>query len=175
MILKTDEFAKRLFKGVMARDIFLSDLQSADNGMYIFNTHNSDQPGEHWLFLNIEGEKCEFFDSYGRSINHFPDVKAILQSTHLAYIDSNRKIIQGTTSNVCGDYCIFLCLTRCRGFSMKECLEILGKGENCEVRDHSIRRSMMSQYEHYPLSLFTNQNLHGVDGVHIQGVISNSY
>ena len=63
--LKNDQECQKYFIGVFARDelpLFLQKLPCC----FILNTHNRDQPGEHWLAFFIDSNRnAEFFDPCG--------------------------------------------------------------------------------------------------------------
>jgi hypothetical protein len=79
---------------------------------FIINTHNSDQPGEHWLAFYIDTNGCEFFDSYGNRPNYFGNdlVEYLNYFKHWTFNESK---IQGMSNN-CGYYCILFIMYRSR-------------------------------------------------------------
>ena len=66
-ILFGDDFTESSFGGTVARDEFVS-LSPRWNGLFVFNTDDSTEPGEHWVAVQADAEKreVEFFDTYGR-------------------------------------------------------------------------------------------------------------
>ena len=70
----------------------------------IVNTHDSNQPGEHWLALVLTKRKCFFFDSFGMGVIE-REIKEYLKCKYdnVTYSD---KCIQHIASNNCGEFCI---------------------------------------------------------------------
>ena len=77
----------------------------------IANTDPHDQPGTHWLAMYfVTPDESEFFDSYGFPPETYDmDEYVLRESTYF-----NDKPLQGITSDVCGDYCLFYLLHRAR-------------------------------------------------------------
>ena len=67
--LLRDEHAAAFFAGVLARDQF---AYSTTHGLYVVNTQNSEQSGEHWLVVYISDDAYDFFDSFGHPPPSFP-------------------------------------------------------------------------------------------------------
>ena len=113
-LLKKDSQAKKIFKKVCALDeIEVPSYPSA----YVINSDTSDKKGEHWVAVYFDkNRRGEYFDSYG-----LPPAVLGLE----AYMDRfsldwiyNRKTIQSLFSNVCGHYCLYFILFRCRNISL---------------------------------------------------------
>ena len=115
--LMSDEYTSMFFRGVMAYDKL--PATNCVKGLYIVNTDSSTGPGKHWVCLFVE-DLCEYFDSLG---NPPLEVKSFIQKQQKPYIYSNIKL-QGSNSDVCGDYCILFSYFRCRGYSMKHFVEM---------------------------------------------------
>ena len=174
-ILLKDDFSKNYFIGTMARDQFIAILKDFVNksGMIIFNTDELSKKGEHWIGF-FKGEKqIEFFDSFGRSLDNFPDIKQQLFTLFPNFkVEYNSAILQGITTTVCGDYCMFYCLLRSRFWTFSQIINVLKNIHNTEIRDHSIRRMFLNNYKHISLNKNKNRNItSGIDNVHIQGVL----
>jgi hypothetical protein len=113
-----DSILKRcsLYRGTYACDELPS---KASEGVYVCNTDNSEQPGEHWIAIYIgELGNVEYFDSYG-----FPPMNTyfIQFLKHNAdTVKYNRQILQGLNSHVCGHYAIFFCLCKQMGLTLEE-------------------------------------------------------
>lgn len=117
--MQSDKIAKTIFQGVFASDQLpyrVADYPSA----YIANVDPSELPGSHWvaMYFNEEG-KAEFWDSYGQApelySKHFTD----FLDRNSYYMIRNRTVLQSLDSSVCGEYCIYYLIHRCRGFSMQ--------------------------------------------------------
>ena len=119
-LLKKDSQAKKIFKKVCALDeIEVPSYPSA----YVINSDTSDKKGKHWVAVYFDkNRRGEYFDSYG-----LPPAVLGLE----AYMDRfsldwiyNRKTIQSLFSNVCGHYCVYFILFRCRNISLHAILSI---------------------------------------------------
>jgi len=86
---------------------------------YVLNSQPSSKPGEHWLgvYLDKNG-KGEYFDSYGLPPDMFGFADFMnAKSTSCIY---NEKTLQSLFSKVCGHYCVYFILFRCRGLTMRD-------------------------------------------------------
>ena len=77
-----------------------------NNKSLIFNLHNSNQPGSHWVALSRKNNSIFIFDSFG--IGYIP--KNIYNIYKNFNIITNIYIIQHINSNLCGLYCVLFCL-----------------------------------------------------------------
>ena len=77
----------------------------------IANTDPHDQPGTHWVAMYfVKPDESEFFHSYGFPPETYDmDIYVLRKTTYF-----NDKPLQGLTSDVCGDYCLFYLLYRAR-------------------------------------------------------------
>ena len=74
----------------------------------IANTDPYDEPGMHWIAMYfVSPDESEFFDSYSM------DGYILRGATYY-----NDKPMQGLTSDVCGDYCLFYLLHRARNVDL---------------------------------------------------------
>ena len=93
-ILTLESSTKTGFKGVLPIDL----LPSRQTGSYVINLDKHDQPGSHWVAVYDDGEKVEYFDSFGFP----PTCKSFLGPTAV-YSTAH---IQPLMSNACGFYYI---------------------------------------------------------------------
>ena len=116
-ILTTDKFTKQCFRGVFARNML--PKKALYPSCLIVNTDPSNKPGGHWLaiYYNHNGES-EFFDSYGLH-PFFYGLDTYLEKTSSKWTQ-NKKQIQSFYSNLCGYYCFFYLIAKCRGYSLDE-------------------------------------------------------
>lgn len=80
---------------------------------YIVNTHNANQPGEHWVMLFFKENKAIYFDSYG-----LPPLKEHIQpflEKNARSYTYNQVRYQSGNSVMCGVYCIFALDTLAQG------------------------------------------------------------
>ena len=95
--------------------------------IHIVNTDPSTESGEHWVAVYFGLDATEYFDSYGLPP---PPTKNFL--TFLgAHYDYNPVQLQGVLATTCGHYCLFYLRHRCRGFTMREIVDVFpGRGHN---------------------------------------------
>jgi hypothetical protein len=107
-VLKKDEFTRKNFIGIFARDKLPNNPPFPS--CFIFNTQPSGESGQHWLglFINEKGY-ANFFDSFGNSESYFGLESYLFKNTN--GWTSNQKRIQGS-SDLCGIYCL-LFLVHC--------------------------------------------------------------
>lgn len=129
-ILRNDYMTKSLFQGVYPID----QLPSSCNGMYVINTDEHDEPGEHWLAVYNK----EYFDSYGlppldRRIIQFLGSDVMYNTVHL----------QQLMSNACGFYCVYYLLERARGNSAENIIHILKNSDS----DFIVKEMVYDRYK----------------------------
>lgn len=173
--LERDPYSLRLFRAVGPRESFVEALEKRDKaqGLYVFNTHYSHEPGEHWVCGRIADARVDLFDSYGRHPRHYaPDVwVSAVKRVGKRRVYWNGRRVQGLTSNVCGDYCTLYALLLSRGWKSKRIISrLLTDVKNNESRDHVVRRFIIRRYGLKSLSNIEDGE--GVDGVHVQGTLT---
>ena len=93
---------------VVAKDT-LPEVVSTYPSAFVCNTHDSDQPGEHWVAMYVD-EIGDYFDPYGQKPQHAEFTN--FMNEHCSQWSSNDHILQSPISTVCGQYCVaFLMLT----------------------------------------------------------------
>ena len=70
---------------------------------FITNTHNHDEPGQHWNAWVVNKDNVFFFDSFGRSPKSLNYEEIIKRYKKIIYTS---KCIQGVDSKACGYFCI---------------------------------------------------------------------
>ena len=102
-----------IMKGVFPSDK-LPIVETYPSAM-IANTDPHNQPGTHWIAMYfVSPQESEFFDSYGFPPESYGMDGYVLRET--TYY--NDKPMQGLTSDVCGDYCLFYLLHRARNVDL---------------------------------------------------------
>ena len=97
------------------RGVFLSDKLPIVNKYPLALIANTDQPGTHWIAMYfVTPDECEFFDSYGFPPETYDVDEYVLRES----MYFNGKPLQGLTSDVCGDYCLFYLLHRARNVDL---------------------------------------------------------
>lgn len=114
--LLLDPVTRKVFTGVFASDLLPKHLSYLPAAL-VCNTDPSDEPGEHWVAIYVDGNgHGEYFDSYGLP----PLQNSIIKFLNECAVNwtYNSKRLQGLFSSVCGYYCIYYLLYRCRGYSL---------------------------------------------------------
>jgi hypothetical protein len=131
--LKKDEFSKRIFKQVLARDQLPQKVNYPS--AYIINTHKISQKGEHWLAVYYdENGNCEFFDSFGQSPKFYNFEKFLIKTSRKWSFNTTR--LQSFLSMTCGYYCLYFILMKCRQLGMNEIIRHFTK--NYKNNDYKI-------------------------------------
>ena len=116
-VIQSDSILSTNVLGVFAADeIQLLTLQPSTG--IIVNTDPVNKPGKHWVafFLN-QNKTLECFDSYGQSPSTYSVfLRKFIQKFQSTII--NHKRAQSSDTNVCGQYCLFYMMCRCRGYDM---------------------------------------------------------
>ena len=133
MTLSSGEIEKILPNKVLKRfkGIFMSDeIPKRDIGYYIFNLDNSKGDysgsdktsiGNHWVALNVEKEKSQYFDPYGES--PLDSIMKWLKRGRPKYpIWYNTSQIQDISSNKCGWYVIDFLTDLSKGVSFYDAI-----------------------------------------------------
>ena len=92
----------------------------------IVNCCNRYYRGEHWLALYQDGrDALEIFDSYGLN----PDIYNIVlpQAVVITY---SVKQLQSINSNYCGQYCLYFCYYRARGYAIDDIISVFSNDYN---------------------------------------------
>ena len=109
-VINCDPEMKQKVIGVFARDQLPGKSEDGPIGM-IVNTDTRDKPGTHWLAIYLEKGVGEFFDSCGRAPDYY---------SFDFNFKFNDKRLQSSTSNVCGQYCLYYLMQRCRNVPMQD-------------------------------------------------------
>lgn len=130
-ILSRDKHTLQFYKGVYPSDqIPILGKKS----IIVVNIDDSSKLGSHWVtFYKEKDGELEFFDSYGQPPEFYG--KNILKyASAFPTVLWNSKSFQSPTSNVCGAYCVYFCLKRCQGFSMKSIVNSLNHSKKNDFR-----------------------------------------
>ena len=117
--VEQDKSAQQQFRGVFPSDLLPEEVTEYPS-VYIANVDPSSKAGSHWVaFYFTKDKKGEFFDSYGQSPELYTDIfKDVLQDNSQEWT-LNRRELKSMNSRVCGQYCVFYVILRCRGNSME--------------------------------------------------------
>lgn len=94
--MKSVNLKNLIFEGIYARDTLPGSF--SNNHCCIFNNHDSNTAGEHWLSLIKSNNKIYIYDSFGRPNDHFKLPRE--------YKQSEKSPEQLITENNCGYRCI---------------------------------------------------------------------
>ena len=112
-LLKNDSETKSVFKKVCA----LNQLEKLTfPSAYVINSDPSTEPGEHWIAVYFDKHgRGEYFDSYGLP-PAFVGLKSYMDTYSLSdWILQSQNLF----SSVCGHYCVYFVLFRCRGVPLR--------------------------------------------------------
>lgn len=87
----------------------------------ICNTQPRYRSGEHWIaIVSLPDGSIEFFDSFGNAAASLsPSFETFMRKQSNACVYNVRQL-QDESSIVCGHYCVYYLLHRCRGISMSD-------------------------------------------------------
>ena len=123
-LLRNHPITRKRFGGVFARDTLPTTTETKKKNsdcFYVVNLDSRNEPGSHWVVLHTCGgrHQSEYFDSYGWP----PQKKEFIKFMKDKYIHSVKEL-QHPFSTVCGQWCMFFILLRCRGKSMREIINL---------------------------------------------------
>jgi len=105
-------------------DVYASDQLPSRISKYpacfVANIDPSTQAGSHWVaFYVVSPKELEFFDSYGHSPQYFkgPLADFSFKFKHVTY---NSVPVQSNKTAVCGQYCVYYLICKCRGQSLND-------------------------------------------------------
>ena len=134
-ILKTHPCTRTIFIGVFARDQL--PLKIKYPCCFIINTHKAHQRGEHWLAVYFSKQReAEFFDSFGLS-PAFYNLNSYFDRTSVN-IQYNSKQLQSPFSSLCGYYCCFYLISKCKKVDLDSFLSLFK--ENYHQNDLDITK-----------------------------------
>lgn len=116
--LSRNENTNNFFDGVFSIDT-LKEIKEKPK-LIICNTDPSSKPGEHWVLFFFNDNYVEFYDSYGNDISYYGTefinfIKKFVSLYELTNIQT-----QPDNTSLCGYYCLYYALLRCKNYSMKE-------------------------------------------------------
>ena len=123
-VLKADCETKRYLGGVYPADRLPAEVRHPS--VFIVNTDESNRPGTHWIaiYINTENGLGEFFYSYGQHPEFYGAYFKQFLDTHCVRFIHNYKSLQSLNTTVCGQYCLFFCLHRCRNIPLSKILSV---------------------------------------------------
>ena len=118
-IISRDIRLNRQFLGVFAADEL--PRQMPVGSLAIVNCCERTRPGKHWIAIYQESaNRLEMFDSYGLPPSAY-NLENKLPADVIVY---NKRQLQSVFSNVCGQYCLYYCYFKARGYAINDILAI---------------------------------------------------
>ena len=132
--LEQDSVTRKRFCGVFPRDKLPERIDKFPCGL-IANTDPSSEIGSHWLAFFFTEEQNgqqnavsgQFFDSFGQPPSYYSSSFEHFLDKHSSEWDFNKRKLQSSWSDVCGQYCIFYLSHRARGHSMNKIVQFFSK------------------------------------------------
>ena len=117
-ILRKDKYPRGVFQGVYPSDQ-LPTCVSSYPPLFIANVDTSEKPGSQWVaFYFTKDREGEFFDSYGLPPSNYTGTFTRFFNDNSNSWEFNFVTLQSIKSKVCGQYCLYYALFRCRNISM---------------------------------------------------------
>jgi hypothetical protein len=119
----------------------------------VANTHPEHKPGEHWIgfYFDIDGHG-EYFDSYGRPPNIYPEFQQFLIRNSPISFTWSGQILQGQGSLSCGQYVVYYLFHRWLQIPAEKILDVFSVSDrpmnDCLVSDWLDDRYDMSTLCH---------------------------
>lgn len=139
--LNCDPMLRKEVVGVYSIDEIPSTLQWGQG--FITNTDPHHLPGQHWVCCYITSDgQGEFMDSFGQPPSFYSAVLFDFFNLNSSSFIYNDVTLQSDNSYVCGYYCLYYLLLRCRGVSIHNILKAFSENRisnDCYVYDYITR------------------------------------
>ena len=133
IILKKDKYTRAVFQGVYPSDELPATVASFP-ALFIANVDTREKPGSHWVALYFTRERDgEFFDSYGLPPSNYIGTFSSLLNNNSNGWRFNSVTLQSINSKVCGHYCSYYALFRCRNIGMSTIVHRFSKNKRRNV------------------------------------------
>ena len=160
LVLRKDRYTRSAFQGVYPSDKLPASVSSYP-ALFIGNVDTSEKPGSHWVaFYFTKEREGEFFDSYGLPPSSYTGTFTCFLNDNSSSWKFNSMTLQSITSKVCGHYCLYFALFRCRNISMNSIVYRFSKNKS---RNDFLVKQFIER--HFPL-VFEKYYIH----VNKQGV-----
>ena len=112
-VMEGNDVTKQVYLGAFPACVFPRSRKK--RYFFITNTDQHDKPGTHWTAWMVDGDKVEFFDSFGRSPDskHFPKQFREYVRGKSVLFSSFR--VQQFSSSTCGYFCMYYIYFRSLG------------------------------------------------------------
>ena len=126
-------------------DIFAANAlpyQIPVESLAIVNCCNRGRRGQHWIAICQEtSNRLEIFDSYGFDPPMHNLENKLPVSNVVVY---NTKQLQSIFSNVCGQYCLYYCYFKPRGYAMGDIVSIFSN--DVDSNDYYVHNSVLKLF-----------------------------
>lgn len=93
---------------------------------YICNTDRKGEPGQHWVVFWFQNRKsAEFYDSFGHSPEYYNQNFVHFLKNNAASCVYNNVPLQNNNYITCGHHVLYYLLSKCRGLTMHNIVELL--------------------------------------------------
>ena len=117
-----DPQLRRVFHGVYPADQLPRAPPTSVRQAYIVNTDPAGEPGQHWLGLWTDQNKCEVFDSYGLPLHVYTNPDLHQWWSQWKHLTRSDMTLQALDSQTCGHYALFFLKARAQGQSYQDFL-----------------------------------------------------
>ncbi len=142
-VLRADRSTRPYFQGVFPSDrlpIKVAHYPSA----IVANVDPYGKPGTHWCAFYITQDHGYFMDSYGMRPQDYTEAFKDFLDRNCKQWTYNTNCLQSLNSTVCGQYCLYFLLLRCRHFSSEQILSRFSK--NTQRNDRFVYRYILKYY-----------------------------
>lgn len=145
-VLQADPLTRSQFQGVFPSDSLPNQIQRYP-AAFVANVDPQGEPGSHWCaFYFTQDQKGEFFDSYGLKPDDYSQAfQDFITKNSVDWI-YNQRDLQSLDSNVCGHYCLYYLLNRCRNISMKAIVDRFSPSK--KINDKFVYRFIVKHFSH---------------------------
>ena len=133
---------RRYFSGVYPSDRLPNELNQHPS-LLIVNTDPHYKPGRHWVVIYVPRYgPVEFFDSFGHTPAYYNRNFTDFLRRMGRGVKSNKKTLQDPNSLMCGPYCLYYAIHRCRGIPMDTITSHFGRNrrKNDDIVYHFMKK-----------------------------------
>lgn len=152
--IQSDSILKYHVLGVFAKDtlpVLTRDMLARGVGL-IVNTEPSGRLGRHWVAMYFKGNTGELFDSLGEPVNSVFD---LYLKTYVNQYQHNRRQLQSSSSSLCGHYCLYYLLYKCKTELTLQTLVQIFDGQVRFNNDEHVSKFICNYFRYCLLSCHT--------------------
>ena len=145
LILREDKYTQGVFQGVYPSDKLPTIIFKSYPALFMANVDTSGNPGSHWVaFYFTKDREGELFYSYGQSPSNYTQTFSTFLDNNSSRWTFNSVTLQRVNSKVCGHYCLYFVLFRCRNISMSTIVNRFSK--NKHRNDYLVERFIEKRF-----------------------------